>query len=749
MKKKRFFRILCSILICIFGFVFVGCGNDPDYSSSLKDRYENGEISFEEYQQQRFEAMSVPLYGTKVLYRPDHYDWEGNVGAENKDYYGQYSWNIMKYLSAFYGVVDQQDPVINTLNQDKETAYPNLPAEQTDDQKLSGLYDSIRYQMQSYNTITLQKVDISEKSKVDAFKLDPTQEYTKLGNDVNYLEVTANPNNAWNWSFNPDTTTSKSYIYRNNYDYLYYRSLSFNAKDTSSSTGLSNFRLPYNTAQSNNDVISNSTGIKNNEGDNELSLYLENIESIYSISSYKNNYAQDYLNTMYSYEDTEDASSKEQLISALAKSSDYVKALEYAIYCINLDLQPNEVRVTYSNGVPVVSIDAYPAADGKSSAQVALDSIKVVFEKIGTYVGLSQRHQIRLKNWILRNIIGENSQSQFSINRDKYTYIQFVTQAPVADTNGDGTIGDDDDKVEVICDENGNTVSEPTFVKIRTGEEQAIDVNRDYDTNLDAILEICKTQVNIGISEGEGQDAPSIDDRYVASNIVDYFGNDFFVSGNNDFPGEALEYQSVALMFRQDFQFSNIMLFFKYDAGMDGDGIYDPNNSITINVYLNLYNKETNTRKRICIIQDGQTIDTFPIQVNDGPFSYGAKENTLMLFGLKDIRPEGNFGITCSAFNPEIGNGILASITDGYSGLQSIGTPLPLSGLNNRRNYYQLVEPSGDSESNTYYSYGVLNPDMFSGADGCDYVEIAYEVIKTTGDYSTNYKFYTGIGLVA
>lgn len=721
-------------MVCIFGFVFVGCGNDPGYSSSLKDRYENGEISFEEYQQQRFEAMSVPLYGTKVLYRPDHYDWDGNVGVENKDYYGQYSWNIMKYLMYTYGTLQSDDDI---------QLYPDLPPNQTNIYKKTGLYDSIRYQMQSYNNITLQKVDISEKTKVDAFKTTPTQTPTFTAQDnLNYLEIIAN-NNVWNWSFGGEVPNVTAYIYSTN----------IANGDLLNSANKDGVSTSFPSNQISDTQITNIT--------QNMDFFTSQLQNLFRESTPENpndyiiNYSKMYLGTEndYQYKSREIADNYgyegEVLIEALAHSSDYVKALEYAIYCINLDLEPNEVRVTYSNGVPVVTIDAYPATDGKSSAQVALDSIKEVFEKIGTYVGLSQRHQIRLKNWILRNIIGENSQSQFSIDRDKYTYIQYVTQAPVADTNGDGTIDDDDDKVEVICDENGKPVSEPTFVKIRTGEEQAIDVNRDYDTNLDAILEICKTQVNIGISEGEGQDAPSIDDRYVASNIVDYFGNDFFVSGNNDFPGEALEYQSVALMFRQDFQFSNIMLFFKYDAGMDGDGIYDPNNSITINVYLNLYNKETNTRKRICIIQDGQTIDTFPIQVNDGPFSYGAKENTLMLFGLKDIRPEGNFGITCSAFNPEIGNGILASITDGYSGLQSIGTPLPLSGLNNRRNYYQLVEPSENSESNTYYSYGVLNPDMFSGADGCDYVEIAYEVIKTTGDFDTNYKFYTGIGLVA
>lgn len=78
-------------MVAVVAFLFAGCGPDSGFSSNLKDMYENGEITEEEYLKKRQEALTAPLYGTKVLYRPDDYDWNGNVGSGNENYYARYA----------------------------------------------------------------------------------------------------------------------------------------------------------------------------------------------------------------------------------------------------------------------------------------------------------------------------------------------------------------------------------------------------------------------------------------------------------------------------------------------------------------------------------------------------------------------------------------------------------------------------------------------------------------------------------
>ncbi len=729
--KMKFARVLSTILICIFGFLCVGCvGNDSGYGDNLKERYENGEISYEEYLEERQNSQSVPLYGTKVLYRPDDYNWDDNVGAGNENYYGQYSWNLLQQLISLYGIVFD-----NTIN---SNLIPTTTTDNTEEEIKSGYFDSVRYQMNQYNNITLQKAVVVLN---DDGSVSEIQRPTDYNHQVEYFEINANTSKQWKWSLgnvvqkdlNNDGVIDETNDVINQ---AYLMNTLFS--DENLALDFAGIKYPTN-------IDFEKLKPEKNIYDKDTNgNFFDNINFIYSQQQIRKNYAYTYLGTEYTNAQRD-----------FDNYSDYVKALEYAIYCINLDLTPNNITVTYSTqaetlGQPIVTIDGYPATAEKSSATVALEAIQEIFKKIGTYVGITERQQTRLKNWILQNIIGSNTDSTFTIQSYDKVYEQYVKMVDSGEDDASGN----PIMVEVLCDANGNTVTEfnPTLVS-SVNNNGNITVDRNYEANIEAIISLLNDPeiLRIGNTTNEGgtTTGPTINEKYLASHIVDYYGNDFFLSSDNNFPNNntPLEYQSVALMFRREFEFSNIMMFFKYDAGMDGDEIYDENASITINVYLNQYTKTTNSYKRV----GNSETNVFQIEVKDGPFSYGAKENTLMMFGLQDKRENGDiYSIKCGEFNTGIGKGILESITDNYIGFQSVGTPLPLNGNDLRRNYYQLIEPENrDETSETYYSYGILNPAMFAGDDGCDYFEIAFEVIKTTGDYETNYKFCTGLALVA
>ena len=69
--KSRLHKFFAILMCCMIAILFVGCGgNDSNFYNDLKQQLDNGEITEEEFLQKRMDAMSVPLYGSKVLYRP-------------------------------------------------------------------------------------------------------------------------------------------------------------------------------------------------------------------------------------------------------------------------------------------------------------------------------------------------------------------------------------------------------------------------------------------------------------------------------------------------------------------------------------------------------------------------------------------------------------------------------------------------------------------------------------------------------
>ena len=82
--KKKLSRIIAILLACFVLFGFGSCDvDDPEMQPS------QGEDSL------------ISMYGTKVLYRPDTYDFNINSGGSTEkpnDYYGDYAYSILRQL---------------------------------------------------------------------------------------------------------------------------------------------------------------------------------------------------------------------------------------------------------------------------------------------------------------------------------------------------------------------------------------------------------------------------------------------------------------------------------------------------------------------------------------------------------------------------------------------------------------------------------------------------------------------------
>lgn len=697
MKKKNIFiRIFCCLLISCFGLMSISCGfsldelieigkdlvgwdeDDPSSGDNKEDDPSSGNDPGIE------EALPPDLYGSKVLYRPDNYDYDyGSGGADGSgegvnDYYGQYAWGILSYLYNIFGI----SSVTYTSQNNPEFDLENLPY----------LYDSIRYQVDSAGMVTHSAtIDAEGNLTID----EDNKDFEK------YYIIGANKNVCWNWSFAPNIDNLSALLY-NDYSFM---------------TSYENSNYIYNTY----------LNIKDQDGD--FQSYIS--DSVYGQPIYQQNYSSIYLGAINAID--------------YDNYSDFVKTLEYVIYTYAVDLEPSQVYVTQTNEYPYyrITIGTYESVDS------ALETAKARFKTLGTYVGLVSRQITKIQNWVLENVIGEDalrddSFMTYQTNTDGQAYLQV--------THPDGSI---------------------TYQLAPECTASTDDLGRNYETTVRNVINAVCNDVSIG--KDEGSDV-TIDDRFLASNIMEYAGSTFKIEDDKNFPVydpnneehqyaiRPLEYQSVVLMFKQETYVDGLWIALKYDADLDGnadleteDAVYDWNRYIDIIVDLNYYKHATNTRR---IIQSKK------VRVYDGPFEID------YIYGYKGDTIGGGDGVNaprdhCSGvvfddigylhvgvFNTNIGNGILKTDVgrNDYKGNPLVSKePLILVGTNNIRKYYEIVEPGSTSldqealQDGYTYTSGRLNPAMFSGSDGCDYLEITYKVIKKAGDMTTNYKFYTGL----
>lgn len=363
--------------------------------------------------------------------------------------------------------------------------------------------------------------------------------------------------------------------------------------------------------------------------------------------------------------------------SSAFNNEDYQIALEYAIYNIVLGITPHNIEVSYaSDGTPSVEVEGYEATHGtdpKSSAQVALENIKSTFNDLGSYVGLTPRNKTAIVNYILENVIGKE-----------------VVE------NGAYTVGG----INVVVD-------------------------YCYNDVVTAIVNYCGSLTTIGVASGEEtNDSTPISDAYIASEMVDYpFLGFFSYNGYEDaFQGQQpYEYQSAVIIPSRATVVTDIWLDFKYDAGGDGDEIYDPEKYLDITVSI-----RWNKGDRSEIKHTEQTI-----RVYDGPADIGGKST--LDFEFEPDTGKYLFGepLAIGKFNtPDAlkttADMLLPDTTD---------RGIIVTGMTDARRYYKVLE------SATYGGYGVLDESKFD----CSYLEIAYSVAKKPGDTTTNYAFYTSI----
>lgn len=349
--------------------------------------------------------------------------------------------------------------------------------------------------------------------------------------------------------------------------------------------------------------------------------------------------------------------------------SDYNRALEYAIYNIVLGITPRNMKVTYTgtDGAPVVTIDGYSATTGanaKTSAEVAVEDIKSTFNRLGSYVGLTTKNKKDIVKYILENVIGTQAKSEYTVK----------------------------------------------------GIEKQ--VNYYYEDVVTAIVDYCGKLTTIGkASEGDPTTDTKIDDAYIASEVADYPYTTFFSKFGNGDPfknKKPYEYQSAVIVPSRETTVTDIWLDFKYDAGNDGDEIYDPEKFLDITVSIR-WNKG-----------DGSPIHVMQknVRIKDGPVDVGG-ESTIE-FEFEPARGSYAFGepVKIGMFN-----------TPDALKTTKEQRVIIISGLTDARRYYKVLQ------SATYGGYGVLDNSKFD----CSYLEIAYSVAKIPGDTTTNYAFYTSI----
>lgn len=509
-KVKTFIALIITIMISI---LFSGCF----YSETAEGM---GEIG---------------LKGAIVLRKPFSYDWSAAVPDKSKNYYSQYAKNIFTYLFNIYGMVDYDTSGYKTSNSFSEI----IRHDETPDADISALadayaaigsgadesavnfvyfYDAMRYQITNVETIT-EDVD---------------------GEMITYSKVTADSNAAWNWSLPYDLpsgdadTTTNAYIF----DYV--------------TGGI--YDPVENSKTITNGVITNKLN-PNDFSFSQVQLFYQGQYDSFEDRQHEFNaslYSQKYLNDWDNPTD----------------NSEYVDALTYAIYSLVLGLKPNEINIEYDNstGEPTLSVSGFTATNEKSSVELALEDRIFLFNKLGSYVGLTSRNKVAIAEYIINNVIGE---SAYSFNE-----------------------------------------------------------RMKYDAIVKVVVNYCSSLTRIGETEGKDEDdgyhGDDLDKAFPASEIVYYPYTTFFVESDpidgDQFHGmPACEYQSVVLLPDKATSVSDVWLDFRYDADKDGDGTFDPTKFLDIKVSFRYYRGDG----------AAPIVKTVDMRVKDGPVNFGEDGSTL------------------------------------------------------------------------------------------------------------------------
>ncbi len=294
-------------------------------------------------------------------------------------------------------------------------------------------------------------------------------------------------------------------------------------------------------------------------------------------------------------------------------NEDYINGLTYAIYSLVLGLEPAAMTVDYTSGSPVLTVEGYAATADQTSAERALEEVKILFNQLGSYVGLTERNKTAITQFVLDEIIGERAQIDPTLPTP-YSYDLY------------------------------------------------------YEDVVSAIVDYCGTLTTIGqASEETGEGETTVGDSFMASVVEDYPATSFFTTFDEDPFAyvEPSEYQSLVLMpavteENPTIRITDMWLDFQYDANRDGNAIYDESLSIDIEVVVR-WNKGDGSdirevRQTITVVdgpadpgEDGTTLEfefetLFGEVVEIGAFNCPAAltppdgERVITLTGLTDAR---------------------------------------------------------------------------------------------------------------
>ena len=676
--KKKFLKIFSILMICCFSFLLVGCmGSAPgDYDGN------SGGSDFGE-------SMVFDMYGSRVLYRPNSYDYNAGSGAENgysNDYYGKYAYGIISALYNTYGLVQL----------DKITNYAKLDVS---DNKIPYFYDSIRYQVNTVGTVTHRKSGDGEAEELSA--------------ENQYLIVGADLNSSWKWSFDYDLSSIESGRYN---------------------------ALLYNA-----DYITTTYSTPNNyyvkfENDN---IFKENINSLY-VSDF--GYASQYSNIILGTSDENDATSYSDFVKALEYVVySYALDLEPKTVTVTINDNPTSLDNLYE-----VSISSFDSVD-EALADIK-DLFTKIGSYVGLIERQINKISAWIKeNVIGKDVIDFYSDTTDDSNDDFVTYSS-VTEVVAGDgtisyefsegdkatwhnlRNYDKTNSNErgavDNIVRAVCgnvsigkDSNGNDVTiDNRFlaseVKEYAGETFFIqdDANFPAPNTTEAATAIQPLEYqSVQLMPKESIDLEEI---WIALKY------DEGLDGTEEGVFDENKYLDIIVELNYFNKAQNKL----FNIGSQKTRVYDGGYEFGKDIEIN-----------------GEKIE------NHGMVCFGDFISNCSDTSISNVKV-GNQGIHVGPFSTDIGNGILKTDVgeSGYSGTPLVSEdPRILVGTTDVRKFYSIIEPQDEelTEGTTYIT-GRSNEKMYGGDDGCDYIEITYKVLKKKGDRDTNYKFYTGIAAV-
>lgn len=678
--KKKWISILSLIFVFVFAIMFSGCmGVDPDRLDELEDQLENGEITEDEFNDAlQEESDGVKLDGVLVLRKPLSYDFDNNVVTSN--YYEEFSQNILTYLLGTYGTLNSQtesyDDIFDLLlseNEGNEKLEDLKGRYDSNKDDFVGFYDAIRYQITNVEPVKITIYGQSGEIRVDnvsyfySFEDDVltleslTETYESSGNAIEINGV------AYNFLYDEITGELTLQSVQN-----------IGKKVTADDSYAWNWSLPYD--QADYEAWISAYGSEVADGKVEATFNNNDENYRYAFENFEKYYNNDFRPT-YIFE------SSTYLNNFV--NEEYVTALEYAIYRIAIGLTPAEITVSYGEtGLPMVSVDGFlpqTAPEVKSSVQVALESAKEDFYKLGTYVGLTSTDKQFIVDFILEEIIGETAYStELAQNTLNYEVMveAIVNYAGTLTTTG---------MTSYDVDEEGGATS---------GEEQQ-------------------------------DDEPTyVGDAFTASEVALFPYTTFFSSATSDDPfvnvGGPFEYQSFVLLpSDEQVEIGDIWLDMKYDAGNDGDSIVT-DETFTMTVILRYVKVQTDATGNVLNRELKEIRQN--ITLKDGPHEAG-EEGSYFEF---ELDAKEYFGETV-----KIGKFAVPEVLQPDKTEDKTNNVVTITGETDARKYYEVLE----SGFNNAGSFAVLDSERFNFS----YFEVAFDIEKEPGNRDKNYAFYCSI----